>query len=217
MRVKSDGIIQITANKNVPTSVIENFFRSKKFWIQKALKRTALRENFFHYNENLKYENGENFLYLGNKINIFVIPDEKNYISFDDENLYIYIKETEKDEIFKIKQNLFNKWIQNQAKRIFLEIAQDVYIKYFQNLNIPMPIIKTKRMKSRWGSCIPSKKIIAINFSLIKTTKDCIKYILIHEFSHFFHKGHTKKFYNFVENIMPNYKIFEKNLKNLNF
>ncbi len=42
---------------------------------------------------------------------------------------------------------------------------------------------------------------------------DAIDYILVHEFSHLVHMNHSNDFYEFVKEIMPNYKEQEKWLK----
>ncbi len=42
---------------------------------------------------------------------------------------------------------------------------------------------------------------------------DVIDYVIIHEFSHLVHMNHSKKFYDLVKSIMPDYKDKENWLK----
>ena len=45
------------------------------------------------------------------------------------------------------------------------------------------------------------------------TTNIIIDYIIIHELTNTIIKNHSKKFYNLVAKIMPNYKLAERWLK----
>ena len=68
-------------------------------------------------------------------------------------------------------------------------------------------------MKTRWGSCNYNKRYVNINIELIKRSRFEIEYVILHELAHLKHPNHSKKFYDYVEKYMPNYKIAEKMLK----
>lgn len=72
--------------------------------------------------------------------------------------------------------------------------------------------IKITSAKSRWGSCT-SKKNLNFSFYLIWAPKEVIDYVIIHELSHLREMNHSKKFWNIVEWIMPDYKSHVKWLK----
>lgn len=211
MRINKEGKVQITANKKVSISVIESFVNSKKKWIERALNHQKLKEDFFSFNSN-NYKNNDKFLFLGNKMTIFFIEDEKNYVSYDEENLYIYLK-TDKIEDLTFRKKLIEKWFISESKMFLQNLGEKIYNQFFEPYKIDFPIFKFKYMKSRWGSCNFSKKIITINLNLMKFDIKCIEYIFVHEFSHFFHQDHSRKFYDFVYNLMPDYKIYEEKLK----
>jgi predicted metal-dependent hydrolase len=72
--------------------------------------------------------------------------------------------------------------------------------------------IKITSAVTRWGSCT-SKRNINFSYRLVLTRKEAIDYVIIHELCHLRQMNHSKKFWSEVENIMPDYKVWEKWLK----
>ena len=50
------------------------------------------------------------------------------------------------------------------------------------------------------------KKLIKLNFELIKYSINEIDYVIIHELSHLIEFNHSKNFYAIIEQHMPDYK-----------
>ena len=89
----------------------------------------------------------------------------------------------------------------------------DILKKESQIMNSLSPnLIKIKEQKKRWGSCT-SKKTIYINSRISMAKPEVIDYILVHEFCHLVHMDHSKDFYDLVSQILPNFKLAEKWLK----
>lgn len=72
--------------------------------------------------------------------------------------------------------------------------------------------IRITSAMTRWGSC-SSKKNLSFSYRLIMSPKECIDYVIIHELCHLRQMNHSRKFWSEVENIMPNYKLYERHLK----
>ncbi|OYP38116.1 metal-dependent hydrolase [Lachnotalea glycerini] len=47
---------------------------------------------------------------------------------------------------------------------------------------------------------------MSLNSKLIEAPRNCIEYVVLHEFTHFIHPNHSKKFYDFVAMLMPDWK-----------
>lgn len=62
------------------------------------------------------------------------------------------------------------------------------------------------------ANCINSK--ITINPEIVMYDKNVIEYIIIHQYCHLKYKNHCKSFIEMIEKLVPNYKKYEKILKN---
>lgn len=73
-----------------------------------------------------------------------------------------------------------------------------------------------KRTTRRFGSC-SSKGNINIAYRLLFAPKEVFRYVCVHELAHLKEMNHSKKFWNHVENAMPEYKMAEKWLRDNGF
>ena len=99
-----------------------------------------------------------------------------------------------------------------QYRKFFVSLV-DKYYPMFEPFGIEYPTIKIREMKTRWGSCMPSKNIITLNKLLAAVPKECAEYVVVHEFCHFFEQNHSKKFYAWVERFMPDWQSRRNRLK----
>ena len=99
--------------------------------------------------------------------------------------------------------------------RFINEYCKAVY-PYYRNLtSIDFPLIRFRKMKSRWGSCCPSKGILTFNKNLIFATSECVGYVVHHEFTHFIHSNHSPFFYTELSKTCPDWKELKKQLNKI--
>lgn len=77
------------------------------------------------------------------------------------------------------------------------------------------PMIQYRMMKTKFGSCRPSKGRITLNLELIHYPKPLIEYIFLHEISHFKHPDHSARFYQTLEALCPKHRTYKKILDDL--
>ena len=88
---------------------------------------------------------------------------------------------------------------------IFTEILAEVYPAFIP-YGVKKPTVRIRTMKSCWGSCLVNKGIITLNRKLLMKPRECIEYVVVHELCHFIHPNHSKEFYSFMEQFMPDWK-----------
>ncbi|MCH5211331.1 MAG: M48 family metallopeptidase [Oscillospiraceae bacterium] len=93
-------------------------------------------------------------------------------------------------------------------------LCEKVY-PYFEKRGVKYPQIKFRRMISRWGSCQPIKGILTFNTNLMYAPKECIEYVVAHEFTHFLQANHSSKFYEELAVVCPDWKVHKERLKEI--
>ncbi len=93
-------------------------------------------------------------------------------------------------------------------KQFLIIITQDIkkYIDYYSvKFGLYPKDFKVKLHKSKWGSCSTYKNI-NINLSLIFAPQAVLEYVVVHELCHLRYHNHSKKFWQLVASIIPDYK-----------
>ncbi len=72
--------------------------------------------------------------------------------------------------------------------------------------------ITIRNQKTRWGSC-SSKGNLNFNVALMRAPIEVLDYVVVHELCHRLHLNHSKEFWAEVARIIPDYKKYEKWLK----
>ena len=174
---------------------LENFLYSKKDWIKKKLQKIeTIKSKHLLFGQEIFLEEQFN---LFNNFSVLFIND-KLVIS--------------KPENFKKKkEDIFEEWLLEQAEKY---IPARVNFLAKKN-NFEFNKIKIKNQKTRWGSC-SSKKNLSFNYKLMRFNKKVIDYVIIHELCHLKEMNHSIKFWKLVEDVMPDYKIQRKLIRELN-
>jgi len=208
LRIKHNGEAFVSAPPCVPEATVDAFVADKCDYIHNALD--SFRKHDIQKSEK-QYISGENITFLGKNMRINVIKDTQEYVSCDGVYVYIHVK---RPDYYNRKKNLLNNWLREQCSTVFNEITEEVY-KKFVPYNIAFPQLKLRNMISRWGSCLPDKGIITLNKRLIEAPKNCIEYVVYHEFCHFIHPNHSKQFYTLLQIMLPDWRESKKLLENI--
>jgi hypothetical protein len=70
-------------------------------------------------------------------------------------------------------------------------------------------------MKTKWGSCSPTKHSIRINTELAKKPSSCLEYIVVHEMVHLLEPTPNEKFRSLMHNHYPNWQQARDQLNRL--
>lgn len=63
-----------------------------------------------------------------------------------------------------------------------------------------------QRMRTRWGSCNPTRGTIRLNTELAKKPRECLEYILVHELVHLLEPTHNARFVGHMEQALPGWR-----------
>lgn len=191
MRIVSGKLI-INAGIQFDNAMIENFILKNKTMILKHINKYIPKANYINngyvYLFDYKYQ-------IIQRQTINLLTDNKKIV-IDNGNIQIQVE--------KYLKNMLFEYITKQIRNYLISM-----------FNLSMPKIEIKKYKSRWGACFPKKNKVVFNFYLIHLDKSIIDYVIIHELCHFLQPNHSKAFYYEINKRLPNYKILEKKLKEI--
>lgn len=183
-----------------------------------------MEKTLYHRGEELTYE----LTYKSVKnLNLRVSPDGKVSISaprrVSPAEIEGFLRE-KWDWILRARQKSAERQREREPERepfpdlhdpsVFNEILDELYPSFQQYLP-GKPQLVLRKMKSRWGSCTPSKCKITMNLLLLKAPRHTIRYVMIHELVHFIHANHSPEFYKTFERFLPAYREEKEFLKSL--
>ncbi len=198
--IRRDGVIEVKAPLLYRESDILAFLNQHRRWIFNHLDRLQNTDN-----QQKKYISGEIHHYLGEKYTLQVVESNTNSVKIEGNSLIVNSKSPE------IVEKLLNNWYKNQAKTVFSELIIPI-IERFRKYNVAPTKIGIRDMRSRWGSC-SRKGHISLNLQLIKLPENCIRQVMIHEMCHLIYFNHQAGFYSLMEEMMPDWKYWKKQLK----
>ena len=149
---------------------------------------------------------GENFRYLGRNYRLKVIESKDEGVKLQRGYLQIFVKDVSHDEK---KQRLIKAWYTQKAKIHFQKAIE----KYKPIVRQEIETVRIREMKTRWGSCNPSKGYINLNRKLIEKPTECIEYVVFHELAHLVHADHSAKFYNYLSLFMSDWEKWKERLE----
>ena len=181
---------------------VEPFLLKHYRWIFKRLDAPVAPKT-----EPKRFVDGELHYFLGKQYPIKIIISPENTVVFQDDTIVIYAKY----DLPELIEVLLEKWYFTQARAVFQKISIPL-TKQMAKYNVAPKSFTIQKMKTRWGSC-SSKGSINLNLDLIKLPEGCIKAVILHELCHLVHMNHSKEFYALMTAEMPDWKMWDKQLK----
>ncbi|MFW6287576.1 MAG: M48 family metallopeptidase [bacterium] len=228
IHLKHGEDVIIRAPQGISKKRIKEIVHKKSKWIFKKLDEM---KEMASPPDPLKFVSGEKILYLGkfyqlevksfrdayketkkNDREIYIEKNNKNndiFINLEDEHLLIRIPERldRVNDKSIIKESLI-KWYKEEARKNILERIRK-YQKYIGRKPVK---VRIKSQKTIWGSC-SSKGNLNFNWKLIMAPLPVLDYIIVHEMVHLIHPNHSRRYWQMVEKIIPDYRQRKQWLK----
>jgi predicted metal-dependent hydrolase len=193
LHIKEDGKIFVYAPHKAPRWEIEKFIEEKQSWI---VKKISENERSVRKAEKA-FVPGEEFLYLGE---LYPLEIQDTYKKEHLLKLSFGKFILDKDHIEEAR-DLFVQWYKTEAKQRIMERV-DYYSK---RLQLFPKGVKVTSAKCRWGSCSRDNRL-SFSWRIIMASFSIIDYILIHELVHIKEKNHSKRFWSYLESVLPDYR-----------
>lgn len=200
LRIHKDCKVYVSANPKISVEKVDDFVVGKGNYICSAQKKFSDISQYAPHPK--QYVSGETFYLMGRGVRLKVEKNDGDNISTD--GIYLCLKTKNPDDFTK-KEKMVAKYLDEQCRTVFGEIIAKTY-PIFQKYGVTMPTLRIREMETRWGSCLVKKGIITLNKRLLEAPRNCIEYVVMHEFCHFIHPNHSKHFYDFLTMLMPDWR-----------
>jgi hypothetical protein len=206
VEVHPDTSVQIKAPLDCDIDDIKKVVSKRSKWI---ITQQKFFEQFLPETPKREYVAGETHSYLGRKYILKISDAAENKVIIKGGYLVVHTQNKTEENI----KHLLTEWYYKRATKVFEKVYNEAFQK-FNQYNIVKPEIQIKRMKNRWGSYTSSGNIL-INPEIIKAATVCIEYVMIHELCHLIERNHSKKFYNLLEKMAPDWQRWKLKLEKL--
>ena len=106
--------------------------------------------------------------------------------------------------------------ITEEGMRLLVKRAHEIIpprVQYYAAIiGVEYNRIAIRHQKTKWGSC-SGKKNLNFNCLLLLTPTEVMDSVIVHELCHLKHMNHSKAFYQEVLRVCPNYKQYDRWLK----
>jgi predicted metal-dependent hydrolase len=151
-------------------------------------------------------ETNQNIILWGKKYDFVIEYGNFSYIILEDT---IIIK-SRIDHLEKVKKMIYKSEMNH-----YLETIKYDFSLHLSNFSMKWLPYKLKYMKSKFGSYHKKHQEITLNTHLAKLDQTYLQYVLNHEYAHTKVFNHQKAFYHLLEEMHPNYKQIQKDLKKI--
>ncbi len=193
LEVARDATLIVRAPYRTPLDFIEKVVFKKRFWIKE--KQEFVRDRCKKVIPK-KFVSGEGFLYLGDMYKLEFVDVMNMPIVFDSS-----FKIARKN--YYMAKEILITWYKAQA---YQKISERV--NWHSSLSgLKYNKIKLSDAQKRWGSC-SAKGNLNFSWRLIMAPLRVIDYVVVHELAHLEEKNHSKRFWNKIKIMLPDYEQY---------
>ncbi len=205
LRIKQSGEVCVSAPRFISVERID------KFVLQNASKILAARRRFVAAQASApQFLSGDTVSVLGKKYILFVVESDEFSYSFCGDELHMTVKNGAE---FENRKNAYDNVLRDAAERVFPKIINKCY-PAFANYCKSVPTLKIRKMKAQWGNCRSKSNVITLNSRLAAYDKKAVEFVVLHEYCHFIQPNHSPAFYCELERVLPDWRVYDKVLKN---
>lgn len=187
IRITREGEVVVTAPLGMPDEYIDAFLLQKRGWIEKhraeMLKKASMRPR--------EYVSGETIRVLGEPYILRVIEGLAPGAAIDGQELVLTVRRNSTHEQREAAVIEF-------YRAVLIPIAEE-YISLWQDrTGLRCREWRTKKMKTRWGSCNVAERRIWLSVYLAAEPREFISKVVLHELTHIRYPGHGADFKSFL-------------------
>lgn len=206
IQVNPDCTVIVNAPESASDQDLELAVGKRASWISKQLHKFKQQNTFVLPRT---YVSGESHFYLGRRYILKVNTDKgtTQSVKLLRGKIEVNAKTNSPEKI----KTLLQDWYKEKAREIF-NTRLEVLLQKTPWVS-EKPHIHIMRMATQWGSCSPHGQL-TLNPHLVKASRECIDYVLLHELCHLAEHNHSDRFYRLMHQTMPKWQEIKTLLDN---
>ncbi len=196
LQVTPDAQLVVRVPAWMSLGAIHEVVREKMPWI--LAKQRFAREHF-HPRSSRTFSSGEKYLYFGEPYELSVVPGGHGVLAFEKDRFLI------PEGCLPLAKWLFRDWYQDRAAEFF----KDRVSHYAGILGVGYSGIRISNARQRWGSC-SARGGLSFSWRLVMAPREVADYVVVHEVVHLIELNHSKRFWEKVGALAPEYRRVKK-------
>jgi predicted metal-dependent hydrolase len=193
--VDRDGSLILRSPIECSFEQLERVVRAKLIW---TFSRLAEKKLFFRSPRPKKFVNGEGFYYLGESYRLLLVDPFRIHniepLRLDGDWFVLRLDERQRAEQHFIDwyTHEARKWINSRVNR------------FAERVDVQPNRIYVRDLGFRWGSCT-TRGEVKFHWRTVLLPPQIIDYVIVHELVHLKEKNHSRKFWQRIERVLPDY------------
>ena len=202
LRVR-DGYIELSVPQRMAQRDLENFVRRRRAWIDERLRLLRVRAE----KSAPLYAEGERIRLWGQEYPLVCVPliRGKAYAEYANGTIVLHAAQTADVNVRRAAIEALYRAELAAAVEREAPACETVVGKY-------AALWRIRAMKTRWGSCNIRTAAITLNLQLAQYDVRALRYIITHELTHLWVRGHDARFYARMDRYFPNWQNVRREL-----
>lgn len=198
IKVHPDCRVIVAAPEDADQEAVLSAVKKRGRWIYQQLR--DFRKQLEHITPRY-YISGESHYYLGKQylLKVIEVPDQPEGVKLLRGKLEVTVERKSSERV----KHLLTEWYKFRAREVFANRLNAMLEEALWVTGHPPLRILT--MRTQWGSCSPNGRI-TLNPHLVKASRECIDYVILHELCHIAEHNHSERFYRLMSQVMPKWE-----------
>ena len=195
------GEVVVKAPKWASDRKVSEIVSSMSDWIDRKREKAGRTMSFVRESG----VNRENLMYMGRLVRMEVLPAaSRESLSFDGSRFVAKLRKFDERSV----ERLYIRWLKRNAAAHL----EDSIRRYQKALGVSVEKLTIRNQKTRWGSA-SRNGTVSFNCNLLKAPPEVADYVVAHELCHLRVPNHSRKFWELVGSLVPEYRKMRKWLR----
>ena len=202
LRVR-DGYIELSVPQRTAWRDMENFVSRRRAWIEERLRLLSARAEKYAP----RYVDGEQIQLWGAEYPLVCVPltQGKPHAEYADGVIVLHVSEEAGVDVRRaVIETLYRAELAAAIEREAPVCEATVGKR--------AALWRIRAMKTRWGSCNVRTAVVTLNLELARYDVRALRYVITHELTHLWVRGHNAQFYAHMDRYFPGWQDVRREL-----